>query len=46
MATTDKFKGVLFGQVIGDALDLEAYSFSYYERKKIDIKPIKIREKL
>ena len=31
MATTDKFKGVLFGQAIGDALDLEAYSFSYYD---------------
>ena len=31
MTTTDKFKGVLFGQAIGDALDLEAYSFSYYD---------------
>ena len=24
MTTTDKFKGVLFGQAIGDAVDLEA----------------------
>ena len=31
MTTIDKFKGVLLGQAIGDALDLEAYSFSYYD---------------
>ena len=31
MTTADKFNGVIFGQAIGDALGLEAYSFSYYD---------------